>query len=262
MIDTHCHLTDPRLEGQLEGVLARAAAAGVAGMITISTGIDDAQRCIEVSRGREQIRCTVGVHPNYVGETDLAQVPLLRGLQAAPEVVAIGEIGLDYHYGLELRDRQRQAFEMQLQIAVDCGKPVIIHCREAADDCLAVMAGFPGIRAVFHCFTGTVDEARKVLDAGYWLGYTGPITFKKSDALREAVRLTPLDRLLVETDAPYLTPEPLRKQKVNEPALVMHVAATVAQIKGSTLSQIDEITTRNVQRFFGWDVNNPVPQPS
>jgi TatD DNase family protein len=252
MIDTHCHLTDPRLEEQLDGVLSRAASAGVRGMVTISTGIEDAQRCIAVARGRDAVRCTVGVHPNYVADTDLAQLPLLRGLQAAAEVVAIGEIGLDYHYGIEHRDKQIEAFKTQLQIAVDCAKPVVIHCREAIDDTLAIMGNFPVVRAVFHCFTGSVDEARKVLAAGHWLGFTGPITFKKNDALREVVSLTPLDRLLVETDAPYLSPEPIRKQKVNEPSLVMHVAATAAQVKGVSLEELDRVTTQNASRFFGW----------
>jgi TatD DNase family protein len=253
MIDTHCHLSDPRLEAQLDAVLSRAAAAGVLGMISISTDVADAQRCIQLSRGRANVRCSVGVHPNYVGQTDLAEIPRLREFQAEEPVVAIGEIGLDYHYGLEHSQKQKTAFEAQLQIAVDCSKPVVIHCREAITDSLAVLANFPAVRAVFHCFTGTLEEAQRVLDAGYWLGFTGPITFKKSDALREAVWLTPLDRLLVETDAPYLSPEPMRKQQINEPALVMHVAAKVAQIKGLDLAEIDRITTQNAAHFFGWE---------
>jgi TatD DNase family protein len=253
MIDTHCHLTDPRLGDQLDTVLSHAAAAGVHGMITISTGMQDAQACIAVARGRANVRCTVGVHPNEVAQNDLDQLTLLRGLQSAEEVLALGEIGLDYHYGLEQRERQHRAFEMQLQIALDCGKPIVIHCRDAHEDCLAILRDFPSVRGVFHCFTGTAPQAQEILDAGYWLGYTGPITFKKSDALREAVRLTPLDRLLVETDAPYLTPEPMRKQKINEPALVVHVAAMAAKIKGIDLAELDARTTQNVAQFFGWE---------
>ena len=252
MIDTHCHLTDERLGQQLDGVLHRAAAAGVHGMITISTGIADAKACIDVSRGRPNVRCTVGVHPNYVAQTNLDEIPQMGVLLDEKEVVAVGEIGLDYHYGLEDRDRQHQAFEMQLQMALDAHKPVVIHCREATDDCLAVLRRFLGIRAVFHCFTGTPAEAERILAAGFWLGFTGPITFKKSDELRAAVKATPLDRMLVETDAPYLTPEPMRKQKINEPALVIHVAAMAAQIKGVELAEFDHITSRNVAEFFGF----------
>lgn len=252
MIDTHCHLTDERLGDQLDAVLLRAATAGVDRMIAISTSIADAADCIAVCKGRENLRCSVGVHPNYVGEEDFAAVPQLRGLQANPGVVAIGEIGIDYHYGRQLRDRQFQFFEAQLQIAVDCNRPVVIHCREAVDDALAVLATFASVPCVFHCFTGTPSEAKKILDAGYLLGFTGPITYKKSDELREVVRLTPMDRLLVETDAPYLAPEPMRKYKVNEPAWVTYVGAGVAAVKGISVKEVDRITTENAIRFFQW----------
>jgi TatD DNase family protein len=153
---------------------------------------------------------------------------------------------------MEHRQRQIEFFEAQLQIAADCGKSVVIHCREAVNDALAILAKFPAARCVFHCFTGSPDEARRILDAGYLLGFTGPITFKKSDELREAVKLTPMDRLLVETDAPYLSPEPVRKQKINEPALVMHVARAVAAIKGMSLEEVDQATTASAVKFFRW----------
>lgn len=253
MYDTHCHLTDERLGNQLDDVLGRAAAAGVSRMVTIGTGIADSQASIEVARGRPNVRCTVGVHPNYVAQERFEDVPLLRGLQAAPEVVAIGEIGLDYHYGLEHKARQVEFFEAQMQIASECGRSVVIHCREAVDDALAILAKSPGVPCVFHCFTGSADEARRILDAGYLLGFTGPITFKKSDELREAVKLTPMDRLLVETDAPYLSPEPMRKQKTNEPALVRYVAQAVAAVKGLSLEEVDALTSANASRFYGWE---------
>jgi TatD DNase family protein len=253
MYDTHCHLTDERLGNQLEDVLRRAADVGVSRVVTIGTGIADSQASIEVARGRANVRCTVGVHPNYVAEERFEDVPLLRGLQAAPEVVAIGEIGLDYHYGLEHKARQAEFFEAQMQIAMECWRAVVIHCREAVDDALAILAKFPAVPCVFHCFTGSADEARRILDAGYLLGFTGPITFKKSGELREVVKLTPMDRLLVETDAPYLSPEPMRKQKVNEPALVMYVARTVAAVKGLSLEEVDAVTSANASRFYGWE---------
>lgn len=253
MYDTHCHLTDERLGSQLDDVLSRAAAAGVSRIVTIGTGITDSQASVEVARGRANVRCTVGVHPNYVAHERFEEVPLLRGLQAAPEVVAIGEIGLDYHYGLEHKARQAEFFEAQMQIASECRRAVVIHCREAVDDALAILGKFPGVPCVFHCFTGSVDEARRILDAGYLLGFTGPITFKKSDDLREVVKITPMDRLLVETDAPYLSPEPMRKQKVNEPALVMYVARAVAAVKGMSLEEVDVVTTANASRFYSWE---------
>ncbi|HSZ56139.1 MAG TPA: TatD family hydrolase [Tepidisphaeraceae bacterium] len=252
MIDSHCHLTDPRLAEQLDMVLERAAAAGVERMITIGTDIDDAIKCIELCRSLENVRCAIGVHPNHCGQVPEEDLPRLRELQSDRSVIALGEMGLDYHHHFAPPDRQKEVFEFQLQVATELKRAVVIHCREATDDCLAIMRGFPRVRAVFHCFTGSIEEARKILDAGYLLGFTGAVTFKKNDALREACALVPLDRLLIETDAPYLTPEPVRKQKTNEPAFVAHVAAVVARVKNRTVAELDRITTRNVAALFGW----------
>ena len=255
MIDTHCHLTDPRLGSQLENVLSRARAAGVTRFITIGTSIADDEAAIALCRGRSDMRCAIGVHPNYSHEAEVSDLPRLRELQADPSVVALGEMGLDYVHHYAPRQKQFQIFEPQLQLAVELNRPVVIHCREATDDCLAVMKRFPTVRTVFHCFTGSPDEAQKILDAGYLLGFTGAVTFKKNDALRDAVALTPTDRMLVETDAPYLTPEPHRAQKTNEPAMVVHVAATVARVKGMSVEDVDRVTTENAERFFGWTLS-------
>jgi len=233
-------------------VLTRAKLAGVHAMITIGTSIADSRECVAVCRGRENVRCAVGVHPGYVDQEPLADLPLLRDIQADPAVVAIGEIGLDYFRGKSNKARQIEFLQYQLKLATETAKPVVIHCREAVDDCLGVLADFPNLKMVFHCFTGTPAEARRILDAGYYLGFTGVITFKNSGQIREAVQLTPMDRLLIETDAPYLTPEPMRKQKINEPAMVQHVAVKVAQIKQISLEEVDRITTANAVQLFGW----------
>ena len=252
MLDSHCHLTDPRLGSQLDDVLARARAAGVTRLITIGTTLDDDAAAVALCRGRPDVRCAIGVHPNYSHEAEVSDVPRLRELQKDRSVVALGEMGLDYHHKFASRQRQLSFFEPQLQLAAELGRPVVIHCREATDDCLAVMRQFPGVGAVYHCFTGSPEEARKILDAGYLLGFTGAVTFKRNDALREAVALTPADRMLVETDAPYLTPEPHRAQKTNEPAMVVPVAATVARVKGMSVVEVDRVTTANAEQFFGW----------
>lgn len=252
MIDSHCHLTDPRLGSQLAGVLQRAAAAGVERMVTIGTNLTDSRECVTLCRTVAAARCAIGLHPNYVTEAELETVGAFRDLAADPAVVALGEMGLDYFHETAPKALQQVAFERQLQTAVDLGRAVVIHCREAIDDCLAVMRGFASVKAVFHCFTGSPEEARKILDAGYLLGFTGAVTFKKNDSLREALRLVPPERILVETDAPYLTPEPMRKQKVNEPAMVIHVAATVGRVKGLSPEETDRITTDNTLRFFSW----------
>jgi len=252
MIDTHCHLTDTRLNSQLEFVITRAKLAGVTRLITIGTGLEDSRESIALCRGRDHVRCTVGVHPGYVDEEKFEDLPLLREIQGDPSVVAIGEIGLDYFRGRANRDRQIQFLHYQLNLAAELNKPLVIHSREAVDDCLAIFKDFPTLKMVFHCFTGTADEAKRILDAGYFLGFTGAITFKKSEALREVVRHTPLDRMLIETDAPYLTPEPMRKQKVNEPGLVTHVAAKIAEIRKIPVTEVDAITTANASVLFGW----------
>jgi TatD DNase family protein len=252
MIDSHCHLTDPRLGQQLDTVLERAAAAGVERMITIGTDIDDALNCIELCRALDNVRCAIGIHPNHCHEVSPEDLPRLEHLQAEPSVVALGEMGLDYHHHFAPRQRQVEFFEFQLQLAARLGRPIVIHCREAIDDCIAILRGFPSLRGVFHCFTGSPDEARKILDAGYHIGFTGAVTFKKNDDLRTACSLVPLDRLLVETDSPYLSPEPVRSQKTNEPAFVMHVARVVAGVKKLSLEELDRHTTENVKRLFGW----------
>jgi TatD DNase family protein len=252
MIDTHCHLTDPRLSVQLDDVIERARVAGVTRMITIGTDLQDGRAAIALCRGRENLRCVVGIHPNYTQEATLADVPALRGMQGDASVVALGEMGLDYFHKFADRKHQAAMFEAQLGLAVELGRPVVIHSREAIDDTLEIMRRFPGVRAVFHCFTGTADEAERILADGYWISFTGPVTYKKNDALRDVVRRVPMDRLMVETDAPYLSPEPMRGQKTNEPALVMYTAAKVAEVKGMGLDELDRVTTENAGRFFGW----------
>jgi len=252
MIDTHCHLTDPRLAQQIDGVLKRAAAAGVRKMITIGTDLDDAMRCIELCRSESNVRCAIGVHPNHAGEVPIEDLPRLRQLESDASVVALGEMGLDYFHKFAPRERQRSVFEFQLELAAEVDRPIVIHAREAIADTLAMMRGFPAGRAVFHCFTGTADEARRILDAGFLLGFTGAVTYKKSHEIRTAAGMAPADRILVETDSPYLSPEPVRSQKINEPALVMHVAAVVATARGITVEELDRITTENAGRLFGW----------
>lgn len=251
MIDSHCHLTYEQLSSQLDAVLARAAGVGVSDMITIGTSVPDARRAVELSASHVNIRCAVGIHPHHAAEATAGDLIALAEIEKAPQVLALGEMGLDYHYDFSPRDRQKEVLESQLQLARDRNKPVVIHCREAIDDCFAILRGFE-LPAVFHCFTGSMSEAKRILDGGYWIGFTGVVTFKRSDELREIARMMPLDRMLLETDAPYLAPEPLRRQKVNEPALMIHTAAAIANIRGVSIEQIDEATTENARRLFRW----------
>lgn len=252
LIDTHCHLTDPRLFSQLPDVLARARQAGVTRIITIGTDLADDQVAIELCANHSDLRCAVGIHPNYVTPDDRHRVDELRQLIQPSVVLAVGEMGLDYHYDRAPRPLQQQLFQAQLAIAQQAGKPVVIHCRQAVDDTLAMLNEFPDVRAVFHCFTGTFAEAGRIADRGYLIGFTGPVTFKRNDELRAIAAAVPLDQLLVETDAPYLSPEPMRKHKTNEPAFVVHTAAMIAQQRNISLGQLGQATTANAQRFFAW----------
>jgi TatD DNase family protein len=252
MIDTHCHLTDPRLIEQLPQVLERAEAAGVHQIVTIGTYPADWEAAIAVAGGRGNVRCAVGAHPNHCHEIEFEELERLRECAKLPVVAAIGEMGLDYHHQFANRDLQAKYFQAQLEIAREAKLPVVIHCREAVDDCLAILSAFAEVRAVFHCFTGTRAEARRIWDAGYLTGFTGVVTFRKGEALREIVAESPADRILVETDAPYLTPEPMRKQKINEPALVVHTAAVVAAARKISLGALDELTTKNAMGFYRW----------
>jgi TatD DNase family protein len=252
VIDTHCHLTDPRLLEQLDSVLGRAKSAGVDRVVTIGTGPSDWQAALGLTQRYSNVKCAVGAHPNEAHEINAGELSKLREYCTNQNVVALGEIGLDYHYGFQHRARQREFFEKQLDLAGELKMSVVIHSRDATDDCLAVMSNFPRSNAVFHCFTGTMAEAKRIWDAGYLTGFTGVVTFKNGQELRDIAKAAPIDRILLETDAPYLSPEPMRKQKVNEPALVVHTAAIVAQVRGITLEELDAAATRNALAFYRW----------
>jgi TatD DNase family protein len=252
MIDSHCHLTYEQLHSQLDAVLHRAAAANVTRMITIGTSIEDARRALALCAAHPNVRCAIGIHPHHSAEATDDNLATLCHLEPNPHVLALGEMGLDYHYDFSPRDVQKRIFIGQLQLARDTNRPIVIHCREAVDDCLAIMKDFSELLADFHCFTGTPDEARRILDRGHLLGFTGILTYKRSDDLRAIARAIPSDRMLVETDAPYLAPEPVRKHKNNEPGFVVHTAAALARVRNTTVEEIDRLTTDNVKRFFRW----------
>lgn len=252
MIDSHCHLTYAPLFDQLNGVLSRAAAAGVRAFVTVGTSIEDTRRALDLAARHATVHPTAGVHPHHAGKVAADWQRELESLARRGEVVAVGETGLDYHYDFADRAAQRDVFERHLALAASVQKPVIIHCREAHADVLDVLRGFPHPQhVVFHCFTGTLHEAGEILDRGHWLSLTGVVTFKKSPELREVAKLLPADRLMVETDSPYLSPEPVRGVKPNEPAHVMHTARCIAAQRGMTIEEMDSLSEANTRRFFG-----------
>jgi len=252
VIDSHCHLTYSPLLDQIDVVLRRATEAGVCRMVTVGTSIPDIERALALAAAHPFIHPTAGIHPYETGKCGDDAGPPLEALARRPEIVAVGETGLDYHYELADRAAQRRAFEHQMTLAVTLDKPLIIHCREAHRDVMEMLATYPRPeRVVFHCFTGTPDEARELLERGFWFSLTGVVTFKNSDALREAARLLPDDRVMIETDSPYLSPEPVRSVRPNEPAHLIHTLRRLAAERSTSFDRLEALSEANTRRFFG-----------
>ncbi len=257
LIDTHCHLADERLKQRAGEVLQRAHDAGVRAVVCAAGDLDEAEAAMGLASQYGNVYFTVGVHPHEAknaGKDYLDQIGLLANKDRN---VAIGEIGLDYHYDFSPREDQRRVFAEQLALAAETAKPVIIHTREAFDETLAILAEshVDGQRVVFHSFTAGPQQARQVLEMGATISFSGIMTFSKADELRQAAALVPDDRILVETDAPYLSPEPVRKMKINEPANVVHVARRLAAVRGTTEEEIAKITTANAAQLFHPDIS-------
>ena len=253
LIDTHCHLAHDRLRKQMQAVLARAQDAGVTQVICAAGNVDESKAALAVARREDGVFCTAGVHPHDARSAAAGYLGAVEDLAADPNTAAIGEIGLDYHYDYSPRDDQRRVFAEQLDLAGRLGKPVVIHTREALADTMAILAesGVDGRRVVFHSFTEGPEEARGVLDLGATISFSGIVTFRRADELRRAAQLVPDDRILIETDAPFLSPEPVRGMRTNEPANVAHVAGRLAELRGITLERFAELTTSNAERLFG-----------
>jgi TatD DNase family protein len=262
MIDSHCHLADEVFERELAPVIARAKDAGLEGALCIVAAEDDgeARRAGMVAEAWSAVRFATGVHPHQakVGERRPGHADLLvRERVAATRAVAVGEIGLDYHYDFSPRAVQRDVFVEQLATARALNLPVIVHTREADDDTFAILAiEGKGIAGVFHCFTGGVDRARKALDLGFHLSLAGIVTFPNATDLQEVAAFVPDDRMLVETDSPFLAPVPHRGKR-NEPAFVSHVVDAVAKIRGASSRAIAVQTTRNFLELFASTVVTP-----
>lgn len=254
LIDTHLHLDFDAFDADRDQVIERAVAAGVIRMITIGINRETSRRAVALAEQHGAVYAAVGVHPNDAGEWDESAKAELRELAAHPKVVAIGEIGLDYYWDRVPRDRQQTVFRAQLDLAAELGLPVIIHDREAHADVLRVVREWvadsaPERRGVFHCFSGDEEMARQALDLGFFIGVDGPVTFKNARRLQALVAVLPLDRLLVETDAPFLAPHPYRGKR-NEPAYVRLVAEKVAELHGLPLAEVARATTQNASRLF------------
>jgi len=252
LIDTHCHLTFEELAGDVAAVIERSRAAGVTGWITVGTDPQQNRKAIELAERFENMYATVGIHPHDARTVTADTLKELRELAQNEKVVAIGETGLDFHYNLSKQSDQRRVFASQLKIAKDLNLPVIVHCREAFEETMSILEqhGRGVKRVVFHCFSGSAEQAKIVLGYGFYISFTGVVTFKNAEAVREAAQIVPLDRLMVETDCPYMSPEPMRKQKINEPALMIHTARCLAELKRMDLADFAEAVTATSRAFF------------
>lgn len=254
LIDTHAHVTFPQFDDDRQSVIERAWKAGLVHIIAVGAGagLDGNFQAVELARADPRIFATVGIHPHDAAKMTDAWFDKIREMALGPKVVAIGEIGLDYHHKHSEPDVQRKAFERQLALADEVGKPVVIHDREAHDDVWGIIegSGIPKRKGVFHCFSGDVRFAEKVVDAGFFVSIPGIVTFKSARELQEVVAAVPLERLLLETDCPYLAPEPHRGKR-NEPAYVRETAAKIADIKGLSIEDVARVTTLGAKRMFG-----------
>jgi len=250
-IDSHAHLHFDRLMDDLPEVLARARAASLDAVITVGTGPTENTRVAEMAQREAMLWVAVGFHPHVAAEIKAVDWPVLEELASRPKVVALGEFGLDYHYEHSPEATQMEVFGQGVRLAADMDRPLVVHTREADADTLAVLDAAPRLpRGVFHCFTGSAALAREAVDRGFYVSFSGIVTFPKSNGVREAAATVPLDRLLVETDAPYCAPVPMRG-KTNEPAYVVHVIRCLAELRGLSENDVRRITRRNASHLFG-----------
>ncbi len=252
LIDTHAHLTFRDYHGKLDQVLQRACDQGLGRIITVGTTVADSEAAVGLAREHEMIIASVGICPHEAKSADSDAVKKLAELCQGPNVAAIGETGLDFHYELSPREEQERLFLQHLDLAEQLDLPVIIHSRDAEDRTIQIIEslGRP-IRAVFHCFTGSQEQANKILDMGLYISFTGVITFKNAQLLARLAGAVPVDRVLIETDCPYMSPEPVRKVRPNEPAMVVYVLEKLSSLTGRPVEQLGKQIWENAAELFG-----------
>jgi len=248
-IDTHCHLDFPEFNQDRGQVIKRAKDQGIGYIINIGSSIDGSKRSVELSRQYDNIYATIGIHPHDADSFNNKDEIILRELAGKNKVVAIGEIGLDYFKNYSKSDNQRKLFVSLIKLAKDFNFPLVIHTREAKEDTLRILKEAMPLKAVVHCFSGDETFLKDCLDLGFLISFTCNITYKKAENLRDMVKLTPIERLLLETDAPYLSPEGFRGKR-NEPMHVKLLAQEIAGIKEINIEEIGRITTENAIKFF------------
>jgi len=259
LFDTHCHLTFKGLQDRYVQVIDDAVSAGVTRMVTGVCSLSEIQAARQVRQHYDQLWLAVGIHPHdaqRVSADDLQQMASIW--QTEPGVVAAGEMGLDYHYDFSPRDVQQSVFRQQLALAAETDLPIVIHCREAYEDIIRILYehGYVGRRVVFHCFSGTCEQAAELRAHGWWTSFTGVVTFKNAAEMQRVCIETPTDEIMFETDAPYLSPEPVRKVRPNEPKHLVHTVEFAARLRSVSFESLAETSTANALRFFGLEQFN------
>ncbi|MDQ7843636.1 MAG: TatD family hydrolase [Armatimonadota bacterium] len=248
LFDSHLHLEDRAFDPDREQVLARARAAGVVGMVTVGSDVPSSAAAVSLADRHPDVYAAVAVHPQEAEQVTAETMDELRRLAAHPKVVAVGETGLDYVRGPD-REIQRRAFRRHLRLAAELSLPAVVHCREAFGDVLDILGEWKSVRAVLHAFSGSTEFARRCVQAGYVISLGGPVTYRNARQVLEVARCVPAEALLLETDAPVLTPEPFRGRR-NEPAYLVPIAARLAALRGVTAEEIAGVTTENARKVF------------
>ena len=249
LFDTHAHLNDPAFDEDRAELLETFKDAGVGLVLNAGCSLESSHDCIALAESYPWIYCSVGTHPDTADEVNEEVLEAYRQMCKHPKVKAIGEIGLDYYYETIPRDIQKQAFRMQMQLAQELDMPVIIHERNAHDDGMTIVKKFPKVKGVFHCYSGSADMARQLVNMGWYIGFTGVLTFKNARKAVETAASIPLDRIVLETDCPFMAPEPYRGKR-NHPGYLPKMAEKLAQIRGMDVEEIIRITTENAKRLY------------
>lgn len=251
MIDSHCHLADKKFTADLDQVIQRATEVGVGNIVCIADTLEEADRCLEIAQKYDHIFCTIGLHPHTACEWKTENGKRkMQEFSEDPNVVAIGEIGLDYHYMNSPKEDQIVAFRDQIHIAKELNLPIVTHNRESIEDFKRIVFELEPASMVLHCCTEQWADVSDLVECGYLLGFTGIATYPKSDAIRNTIAQCPLEQMMIETDAPYLAPQEKRGQR-NEPAFVAEVCKCIAEVKGISVEEVDAVTTGNAQEFYG-----------
>jgi TatD DNase family protein len=253
LIDTHCHLTFAELEPDVEAVVARSKAAGVTGWITVGTDRQQIKKAIALIPGYDNMYAALGIHPHYAKDASPQDLSFLKTAAQADKVVAIGETGLDFHYNFSEAEIQKEVFKAQLAIAAELALPIVVHSRNAFDDTIQILDDFEGKLkgVVIHCYSGTAEQAKLILQRGFYISFTGIVTFtKKVNETIDAAKLVPLDKMMVETDCPYISPEPVRNKRPCEPAFMVHTVRKLAELKGMDFEDFASEVTATSKFFF------------